>query len=97
MNNKKGIDWTKKDIYDGIGRPDLRPDFKKDEVVIECGEVKYAKYYKAYYIKWDSSEPESALDAFLSSDCYKDLKYKNNDKVELVVRIKKEKWTINYF
>lgn len=23
MNNK-GIDWSKKDIYDGIGRPDLK-------------------------------------------------------------------------
>lgn len=22
---KKGIDWSKKDMYEGIGRPDLRP------------------------------------------------------------------------
>jgi len=24
-NKNQGIDWTKKDMYDGIGRPDLRP------------------------------------------------------------------------
>ena len=28
-NNKKqkGIDWSKKDMYEGIGRPDLKPRF----------------------------------------------------------------------
>lgn len=25
FENKEGIDWSKKDIYDGIKRPDLRP------------------------------------------------------------------------
>jgi len=28
--NKQGIDWSKKDMYDGIGRPDLKPKQKKD-------------------------------------------------------------------
>ena len=23
--NMKGIDWSKKDMYEGIGRPDLKP------------------------------------------------------------------------
>ena len=29
----KGIDWSQKDMYDGIGRPDLRP--KNYETVIK--------------------------------------------------------------
>ncbi len=27
---KKGIDWSKKDMYEGIGRPNLKPKIKKD-------------------------------------------------------------------
>ena len=25
MKNKQGIDWTKKNMFDGIGRKDLKP------------------------------------------------------------------------
>lgn len=29
---KQGINWSKKDLYEAIGRPDLRPEWDKQEV-----------------------------------------------------------------
>lgn len=60
----------------------------EEGIVIEKGEVKYAGNYKEYYIKWDSNEPETSLDAFLSEE-FKDLK-KVGTKVQLVIRKDKE-------
>ena len=31
---RQGIDWTKKDMYEGLGRPDLRPECDKMSKVI---------------------------------------------------------------
>lgn len=32
-SENKGIDWSKKNIYDAIGRPDLRPLRKEDFII----------------------------------------------------------------
>ena len=37
MKNK-GIDWSKKCMYDGIGRPDLKP--KDHDIYCKCSGIK---------------------------------------------------------
>jgi hypothetical protein len=39
MTTKTGIDWTKKDMYDGIGRPDLKPKNKCTDCDSEYKEI----------------------------------------------------------
>ncbi len=51
MKNK-GIDWSKKDMYEGIGRPDLKPMTTSSAKIIE-GKIKCPKTMSGNHI-WGS-------------------------------------------
>ena len=86
MKIKKGIDWSKKDIYEGIGRPDLKPKVEK---------INLAKRLAPYTIKKLETEGKAQIKAALKNVGLEDIDMLNKcsdcELRRLVINIKTQK------